>query len=89
MPGIPSAKRSRSCVVVAPRSFLDAGTEVLPGERKFLDYRIASVAHSHRRGYQHGGTRWMAQIATARSLFPRQRSLVRFYAGALRYIAPL
>jgi hypothetical protein len=21
-----------------PRSFLDAGTEVLPGERKFLDY---------------------------------------------------
>jgi hypothetical protein len=24
--------------VVAPRSFLDAGTEVLPGERKFTDY---------------------------------------------------
>ena len=23
---------------MAPRSFLDAGTEVLPGERKFLDY---------------------------------------------------
>lgn len=30
--------RARSRVVVAPRSFLDAGTEVLPGERKFLDY---------------------------------------------------
>jgi hypothetical protein len=28
----------RSRVTVAPRSFLDAGTEVLPGDRKFLDY---------------------------------------------------
>jgi hypothetical protein len=34
------AKRKRSRVVVAPRSFLDACTEVLPGERKFLDYAI-------------------------------------------------
>jgi hypothetical protein len=33
-----STKRARSRVVVVPRSFLDAGTEVLPGERKFLDY---------------------------------------------------
>ena len=32
------AKRPRSRVVVVPRSFLDAGTEVLPGERKFTDY---------------------------------------------------
>jgi hypothetical protein len=39
-PGVPSAKRSRSRVVVLPRSFLDAGTEVLPGERKFLDYAL-------------------------------------------------
>ena len=31
---------ARSRVVVAPRSFLDAGTEVLPGERKFLDYAL-------------------------------------------------
>ena len=30
--------RPRSRVVVAPRSFLDAGTEVSPGERKFTDY---------------------------------------------------
>jgi hypothetical protein len=30
--------RSRTRVVVAPRSFLDAGTEVRPGERKFTDY---------------------------------------------------
>ena len=35
---IVSAKRTRSRVVVRARSFLDAGTEVLPGERKFLDY---------------------------------------------------
>jgi hypothetical protein len=32
------AKRSRSRVVVGPRSFLNAGTEVRSGERKFLDY---------------------------------------------------
>ena len=30
--------RARTRVVVQPRDFLDAGTEVLPGERKFLDY---------------------------------------------------
>ena len=35
-----SAKRARSRVVVRARSFLDAGTEVLPGERKFLDYAL-------------------------------------------------
>jgi hypothetical protein len=36
-----SVKRSPSRVVVAPRSFLDAGTEVLPGERKFLHYAFS------------------------------------------------
>src|SRR5258708_12267134 len=30
--------RPRARVTVAPRSFLDAGTEVLPGDRKFTDY---------------------------------------------------
>src|SRR5262245_22047358 len=30
--------RPRARVVGAPRSFLDAGTEVKPGERKFTDY---------------------------------------------------
>ena len=35
---IVGAKRARSRVVVRARSFLDAGAEVLPGERKFLDY---------------------------------------------------
>jgi hypothetical protein len=29
---------SRNRIRVAPRSFLDGGTEVLPGERKFMDY---------------------------------------------------
>jgi hypothetical protein len=28
----------RARIRVAPRSFLDAGTEVLPGERKFTEY---------------------------------------------------
>mgnify|MGYP001318923218 CR=1 FL=1 len=30
--------RSRTKVTVTKRSFLDAGTEVRPGERKFTDY---------------------------------------------------
>src|SRR5947207_8489732 len=30
--------RTRTRVTVERRSFLDAGTEVLPGERKFTDY---------------------------------------------------
>ena len=33
-----SKNRAPSRIVVVPRSFLDAGTEVLPGERKFTDY---------------------------------------------------
>ena len=33
-----NANRPRARITVAPRSFLDAGTEVLPGERKFTDY---------------------------------------------------
>src|SRR5687768_16018025 len=32
------AGRPRARITVAPRSFLDAGTEVLPGDRKFTDY---------------------------------------------------
>jgi hypothetical protein len=35
---VANADRPRARVTVAPRSFLDAGTEVLPGERKFTDY---------------------------------------------------
>jgi len=31
-------RRARTRVVVAPRSFLDAGTEVRRGERKYSDY---------------------------------------------------
>jgi hypothetical protein len=33
-----AVSRPRARIVVVPRSFLDAGTEVLPGERKFTDY---------------------------------------------------
>jgi hypothetical protein len=33
-----SAPRAR--IAVRPRSYLDAGTEVLPGERKYMDYAI-------------------------------------------------
>jgi hypothetical protein len=35
-----AANRPGARVTVAPRSFLDAGTEVLPGERKFTDYAL-------------------------------------------------
>ena len=34
----PPINRPRARVTVVPRSFLDAGTEVLPGDRKFTDY---------------------------------------------------
>jgi hypothetical protein len=34
------ASRSRSRIRVAPRSFLDGGTEVIPGDRKFMDYAV-------------------------------------------------
>jgi hypothetical protein len=34
------ASRARTRVRVAPRSFLDGGTEVLPGDRKFTDYAL-------------------------------------------------
>ena len=37
-PVVKSAPRAR--VTVQRRSFLDAGTEVLPGDRKFTDYAI-------------------------------------------------
>lgn len=33
-----STPKKRTRVVVRQRSYLDAGTEVLPGERKFNDY---------------------------------------------------
>ena len=34
------ASRARTRVRVAPRSCLDGGTEVLPGDRKFTDYAL-------------------------------------------------
>lgn len=33
--------RARTRITVKPRSYLDGGTEVLPGERKFMDYSQA------------------------------------------------
>ena len=33
--------RARTRITVRPRSFLDGGTEVVPGERKFMDYAWA------------------------------------------------
>ena len=33
-------------ITVEPRSFLDAGTEVLPGERKFTDYAFPAGPYS-------------------------------------------
>ena len=30
--------RARTRITVKPRSYLDGGTEVFPGERKFMDY---------------------------------------------------
>ena len=36
--GAVRVKRPQSRVVVVPRSFLNSGSKILPGERKFLDY---------------------------------------------------
>ena len=36
----------RARITVEPRSFLDAGTEVLPGERKFTDYAFPAGPYS-------------------------------------------
>ena len=53
-----SARSPRARVTVAPRSFLDAGTEVRPGDRKFTDYAFPAsgnggiginVGHQYRR----------------------------------------
>ena len=35
---VTATSRPRARIRVEPRSFLDPGTEVLPGERKFTDY---------------------------------------------------
>src|SRR5262245_1432605 len=58
-----SANRPRARVTVAPRSFLDAGTEVRPGDRKFTDYAfppsgnggiaISYVTHTVGKGAAH------------------------------------
>jgi hypothetical protein len=37
---VASRNRSRTRVIVRRRSFLDGGTELLPGERKFTDYAL-------------------------------------------------
>jgi hypothetical protein len=41
-----SANRPRARVTVAPRSFLDAGTEVRPGDRKFTDYAFPASGNA-------------------------------------------
>jgi hypothetical protein len=43
---VAKADRPRARVRVQPRSFLDAGTEVLPGERKFTDYAFPPGPYS-------------------------------------------
>jgi hypothetical protein len=35
---IDQSGRARTKITVRPRSYLDGGTEVVPGERKFMDY---------------------------------------------------
>ena len=42
--GTPAKPRAR--VTVAPRSFLDAGTEVRPGDRKFTDYAFPASGNA-------------------------------------------
>jgi hypothetical protein len=37
---IDEAGRVRTRITVRPRSYLDGGTEVIPGDRKFVDYAM-------------------------------------------------
>jgi hypothetical protein len=39
-------KRARTRITVRRRSFLDPGTDVLPGERKYTDYAIPPYSYS-------------------------------------------
>jgi hypothetical protein len=43
---VPPVNRPRARITVEPRSFLDAGTEVLPGERKFTEYAFPTGPYS-------------------------------------------
>ena len=54
----------RARITVAPRSFLDAGTEVLPGERK-LRLPCGLVFDAFERGAKHGWARRLAPVAAA------------------------
>jgi hypothetical protein len=47
-------KRSPTRVIVTKRSYLDAGTEVKPGERKFTDY-VYPPNYSPYRNYDFAG----------------------------------
>src|SRR5258707_15542564 len=62
-----AAKVKRPRVVVVPRSFLNAGTNVRPGDRKFLDYFPADP-YCVGCGQQYGRSRGLAQFTTAGSV---------------------
>jgi hypothetical protein len=63
----PPVGRPRARVTVAPRSFLDAGTEVLPGDRKFTDYAFPSrpLFDAFERGDERRRTGRLAPVAPA------------------------
>jgi len=50
----------RTRITVRKRSYLDGGTEVLPGERKFTDYAlpVGALAISPRDPYRGGDIQW-------------------------------
>src|ERR1700738_4865608 len=70
------ARRPRSRVTVAPRSFLDAGTAVLPGDRKFLDYAFPPLQTPTDVVTNTGGRVGWHRSPLPGPLFPRPRSLV-------------
>ena len=50
--------RARTRITVRPRSFLDGGTEVLPGERKFMDYAMPPTWSPYSAFDPTGSKRW-------------------------------
>ena len=82
--------RPRARITVEPRSFLDAGTEVLPGERKFTDYAFPTGSYSPLILHPYARARARARVEARNAKHGRARGLAPVAAaGAIRSSEPL
>src|SRR5215831_12032807 len=80
--------RPRARITVEPRSFLDAGTEVLPGERKFTDYAFPAGPHAWRGPFVRRRSwklRWLARCLNAALATTMRRRSMCQWCKALRF----